>query len=84
MVNLRFLLSTKQKKDYRLSFNLEGKNQRVIQAHPNNTKVLLTFNLKPGDNKIRFIAESSAKPLPSVFARSLYFKVKNLVIAEIR
>ncbi|MCK4493735.1 MAG: hypothetical protein KAU26_06740 [Methylococcales bacterium] len=84
IVNLNFLLSTNQVKDYEISINLEGKHQSTIQAHTKDSDVLLSFNLKPGNNKIDFIAESSAKPLPTVFARDLYFKIKNLVITEVR
>ena len=82
-VNLSFLVSTQQEKSIQINVTLKNKKQVIIQAPKNDTKIVLSFNLSPGQNKIDFTPERSAKPLAAVSARNLYFKIKNLVISEI-
>ena len=83
-INLKFLLSTKQEKDFKMSIFLDEDNKKIVTAHTEDDKVVLSFTLEPGENKINFIAEKSTKPLPNVVSRELYFKVKNLIITEVR
>lgn len=84
VVNLQFLLATKQEKKSIISVYMNEKNKHIMTGHENDKEIVLSFNLTPGINTLHFISEKSAISLPSVRARALYFYVKNLVISEVR
>ncbi len=84
VVNLNFLISSKQDKDSKIRVYNELKNQSIIIANRGDEEIVLSFKLKPGVNIIHFISEEASIPLPSVTARPLYFYIKNLVMTEVR
>jgi len=84
VVNLKFLISSKQDKDSKISVYNDEKNKHFITANRGDEEIVLSFKLIPGENIIYFISEESSIALPSVTARPLYFYVKNLVMTEVR
>jgi hypothetical protein len=84
VVNLKFLISSKQDKDSNISVYNDEKNKHFITANRGDKEIILAFKLKTGENIIHFISEESSIALPSVTARPLYFYIKNLVMTEVR